>query len=172
MPSFITVLRPHQWVKHAFVLAPMVFALQFDQLEAWRVSLLSVVVFICVSGAVYIFNDVMDVEADRAHPIRKTRPVARGALSIEQAMAEAMMLLAVGTLLLQLLPVGCAWVVVCYFLMNVAYSVKLKQVVILDVVVIATGFVLRVLMGGYALQVAISPWIIIWGAGFYALKLN
>jgi 4-hydroxybenzoate polyprenyltransferase len=158
--AVLVTLRPHQWVKNLFVVAPLVFSKNlFETTMALR-TLGAVAAFCALSGAVYAFNDVRDAEDDRAHPTKKNRPVASGALSERGALITAALLvvLALG---------GCfalSWklgvVAAGYASMNLAYSLALKKVPVIDVVIIAAGFLLRVTGGAYAIDVPISEWLL------------
>lgn len=153
-------LRPHQWVKNLFVLAPLVFSKHlFDTALAAR-SLAAALVFCAVSGAVYTFNDLRDAELDRAHPLKRRRPIASGALSESHAMVLAVVLtgaaLAVGTLVTW--PLAAA--VAAYLAINLGYSLGLKHIAYVDVLLIAAGFLLRVVGGALAIDVPVSPWLV------------
>ncbi|HEU0034147.1 MAG TPA: UbiA prenyltransferase family protein [Kofleriaceae bacterium] len=160
--ALVKTLRPQQWVKNLlFVAAPLVFSRHLtDHVYALRTAL-AVLAFCALSGAVYAFNDVRDVAADRAHPLKRHRPIAAGQLSERAAMISAGVL-AVGAL------AGCAaldWRLAAlagaYLVQNVAYSVKLKQIAFLDVALITSGFLLRVLGGAVAIDVPASEWLLI-----------
>jgi 4-hydroxybenzoate polyprenyltransferase len=161
-------MRPRQWIKNFMIFPAMVFAGQFFDLESLVLTAMGFVVFCCVSGAVYLFNDIQDVEKDREHPKKRFRPIPSGDLPVAVAMRGAgiiMVLSLGGSLAMNLVSskVGFDFFGICvaYLLLQVAYSKVLKHVVILDVGVIATGFVLRVLAGGAILNLMVSPWIII-----------
>ncbi len=153
-------MRPHQWVKNAFVLAPVVFAGSFDDAHLLGRALAAATLFSVVSGSVYLINDVLDVEKDRAHPVKRNRPVASGRVPIPVACAASVCLavtaLALGFWLAPLVGVCLA----SYLALNLAYSVRLKHIAWLDLVIIATGFVIRVLTGGFATQIHISVWLL------------
>jgi decaprenyl-phosphate phosphoribosyltransferase len=159
--ALIKTIRPHQWVKNVFVAAPLVFARHLTEPAYLVRTAIAVLVFSLLSGAVYAFNDVHDVEADRAHPKKKKRPIAAGHLSERGA------LIAAGVLATTALAGGFAlsWklgvVAAIYGAQNIAYSLKLKHVAFVDVGSIAFGFILRVLAGAFAIAVAPSGWLII-----------
>lgn len=161
MLAIIESLRPKQWVKNVFVFAPLVFSLQFMNFSAWLGAVFAAVAFVCVSGTVYIFNDIFDIESDRKHPTKKTRPIASGKLSIKAAWITAAFLLSISLIIASLLPQGCGAVLLTYLIINVLYTKILKHVAVLDVIIISAGFVLRVIVGGLAIDVTISPWIIL-----------
>jgi 4-hydroxybenzoate polyprenyltransferase len=161
MRALIRTLRPHQWIKNIFVAAALVFAQRLREPHDVARTALAVLAFCLVSGAVYAFNDVRDVEQDRLHPTKKFRPIASGALSERAALTWAG-ILAGGSLL------GClalSWklaaFVALYLVQNVLYSIRLKHVAFLDVGLIASGFELRVLAGAAAIDVPASKWVLL-----------
>jgi decaprenyl-phosphate phosphoribosyltransferase len=158
--AIVVTLRPHQWVKNLFVAAPLVFAKHLVDTQYVVRSVLAVAAFCALSGAVYAFNDVRDVEADRAHPTKRHRPIAAGALGERAAMilAGALAVIGLGTAT-ALAPMAGLWAAI-YLTQNLAYSLKLKQVAFVDVILIAAGFILRVMAGGAAIGVAPSPWLL------------
>ena len=163
--SLLRQLRVKQWKKNAVVFAAYVFALgdqnqSLDAWELWKVCL-AAVAFALVSSAVYIFNDLRDAPQDRLHPIKCRRPIASGLVRPGPALGLAAVLLAAG--------LGGAWrlggdllaVIGGYFGLQVLYSLWLKRIPLLDVIVIALGFVLRALAGAVAIHVPISPWLLL-----------
>jgi 4-hydroxybenzoate polyprenyltransferase len=159
--GLVRTLRPQQWVKNVFVAAPLVFAQHLTEpAYLWRTAA-AVLAFCLLSGAVYTFNDVRDVEADRAHPKKKHRPIAAGKLSERAALISAAVLAVIA--LGGCLAIGwkLAMFAGIYLVQNIAYSLKLKQVAFLDVAMIANGFLLRVLGGAAAIAVPASGWLLI-----------
>lgn len=159
--GMLKLLRPKQWVKNAFVLAPLVFAGEFLNPLAIGHSLLALLLFCVAASAVYILNDLKDVEHDRLHPSKaKSRPLAAGIVS----QRAALMMLAV---LYGLLAVGwwflpaVVYVVIAYLLLNAAYTFVLKHQPVVDIFTIAIGFVLRVYAGAMALAVPLSSWMFV-----------
>lgn len=152
-------LRPHQWVKNVFVLAPLFFSKAFLDPASLGIGLLAAFLFCLTSGAVYLLNDVFDVEKDRNHPVKKHRPIASGVLPV-RAGGIAAVVLGLGS-------IGTAFAVDVrfgavlggYLAMNFAYSARLKHLAFIDVSIIATGFVLRVIAGALAIDVYISEWL-------------
>ncbi len=153
-------MRPGQWVKNLFVLAPLVFAKYLDHPERVAQALAAFVSFCVASGVVYLINDIRDLEADRLHPIKKNRPLASGRLRVSVA-AWAAALAALASVALGAL-LGRLFVLVLagYYLLNVAYSLELKTLPYLDVAAIAAGFLLRVLAGSAAVSVSPSQWLL------------
>lgn len=169
LPAPIRALRPHQWVKNIFVLAAMAFAivergsLSLSGLEEQLgYTALAFFSFCLGASTIYLVNDVMDVESDRKHPTKCKRPIAAGEISIPFALALAAACFA-GALALGYAaggsPLAVCWVVFAYMVMNFAYSVRLKHVVLVDAFIIATGFLLRVVAGGLAARAAMSHWL-------------
>ena len=158
--AIVKTLRPHQWVKNIFVAAPLVFAKHLEDASYAIRAGLAVAAFCMLAGAVYAYNDVKDVEADRAHPTKRKRPIAAGHLSERLAMMVAGVLAVAGLgTAFALAPMAGVWAAV-YLVQNLAYSLKLKQVAFIDVILIAAGFILRVMAGGAAIHVAPSPWLL------------
>ena len=158
--GLLKTMRPHQWVKNGFVVAPLVFAEQlFDPTALGRASL-AFALFCLVSGAVYLLNDVRDVDKDRSHPVKRHRPIASGLVPVPVA-ARASALIAVAAIGVGLwLAPGFGLAMAAYMAMNVGYSFGLKNVPWLDVLIIAGGFLLRVLAGAFAIGVHISGWLL------------
>lgn len=158
---FLLSLRPKQWVKNVFIFAPMIFSLHMFQAGyIWR-SLLAFALFSLVTGTTYVFNDVLDRDRDRLHPLKKNRPIASGRLKIRVALPAAALLLAAVLLLIFRFNGEFFLITVFYVGLNVLYSVFLKSMVIVDIMVIALGFVLRVMIGGAVNAIVLFPWILI-----------
>ncbi len=164
LPAHLRALRPHQWSKNVFVLAALVFAMG-DKTSvltpaATLRSIAAFFAFSLVASAVYLLNDILDVERDRAHPTKCKRPIAAGEVSSAMGWALSLACLVAGLGLGRYASGG--WeidqVLGAYAVMNVAYSLRLKHVVLVDAFCIATGFLLRLAAGGYAAGVAISHW--------------
>lgn len=159
--ALIKTIRPHQWVKNLFVAAALVFSRHLTNPEYVLRTGVAVLAFCMLSGAVYAFNDVRDVEADRAHPSKKHRPIASGALSERAALIWSISLAIVALGACLILSWKLAAIAALYLAQNVAYSLKLKQIAFIDVGVIATGFILRVLAGAAAINVPASGWLLL-----------
>lgn len=166
MHKYVQLLRPAQWVKNSFVFAALAFGnafgLKVNGHYAVELALIAFAVFCMASSAGYIFNDILDRNRDRLHPLKKDRPIANRSVSIPAALAVmAVLLILTGAVSLALLPRGFFVTVAAYLLLTTAYSIALKHRMILDVVVIAMLFVLRALGGAAAIQVEASPWLLI-----------
>jgi decaprenyl-phosphate phosphoribosyltransferase len=152
--------RPHQWVKNSFVAAPLVFAQRMDDVTAVTRTVIAIACFCLLSSAVYLLNDLVDVEKDRAHPVKRSRPIAAGTLSVGAARAAAIIAALTGLGVGGWLSPMLAAVGAGYLGLNVAYSFWLKKIAFVDVACIALGFLLRVLGGAYAIPVAPSWWLL------------
>ena len=163
--SILQLIRPKQWIKNMFVFIPMFFAGELFQTHSLCMGVITFVAFSFVASSIYCYNDIVDVDADRRHPVKCRRPVASGAVSVRLAymLMALMLVLSVATVLL--LPpevmANVLAVVLFYYVLNLSYCSKLKQYAILDVCIVAFGFVLRILAGGFACEVALSNWIVI-----------
>jgi 4-hydroxybenzoate polyprenyltransferase len=158
--ALLRTLRPHQWVKNGFVVAPLVFAKRLEDMTALTRSLIAFAAFCALSGAVYAFNDVRDVDADRVHPIKRNRPIAAGKISERAALIAAGVLAAAGLATAFWLDWRCGTCASLYLAQTTAYSVRLKHVAFVDVIMVASGFILRVLGGAYAIPVPASHWLL------------
>lgn len=161
---YIKIIRPHQWIKNIFVFLPMFFGGSLTDTHDIVAAMLTFLAFSFTASSVYCFNDIVDVEADRRHDVKRHRPIANGTISIPRAymLMAVMLMLAVGALSL----IGEGWqhttaVIAAYYIINLLYCKRLKQYAIVDVCVIAAGFVLRILAGGFATGVIISHWLIL-----------
>ena len=161
MSPVLTALRPKQWAKNLFVLAPLVFAHRLTDTVALGRGLLAFAAFCAAASAVYLLNDLVDRDEDRRHPLKRERPIASGALAPPLATAIAIALIAVAALAASRIGVSFAGWLGGYLALNLAYSWWLKQVVILDVMTIAMGFVVRVLAGAAAAAVPVSSWLLL-----------
>ena len=168
---YLQLLRPAQWIKNAVVFAPAFFFLwNAASPGGWtarfraaaKPSLAVFAAFCLVSSAVYVLNDILDAPQDRLHPRKRFRPIASGAVSLNAACIVFVALLCVCTGPIAVIenPAAVSEVVLAYFILQIAYMVFLKHIPILDVVCIATGFVLRAVAGGRATGVALSPWLL------------
>lgn len=171
LAAFLYLIRPHQWVKNGFLLAPLLFSGSLTNLPALIRAIKACFCFCLLSSGVYVLNDLIDVNEDKVHPTKRKRPIASGRIPIRSAI-----LLAIG-----LMGLSISWafnigtdfglIAASYLMINVLYTFKLKHLVILDVFSIATGFILRVLGGAAAISVMPSHWILIC-TGLLALFLG
>ena len=160
LTALFKTMRPRQWTKNVFVFAALVFDKQLLNAESFLRTLAGFALFCLISSSVYIFNDISDVEADRQHPEKKNRPIPSGKLPISVAWVAGVVLVITTFAISYFLAPGFEAVVIMYFLLNMAYTKWLKHIPILDVLVIAAGFVLRVHAGVTLISVErFSPWL-------------
>ena len=164
--AVVLLLRPHQWVKNLFVFLPIFFDRHLFELEYWWPTAVAFVAFSLVASAVYCFNDIHDAPFDQLHPVKKLRPIASGQVSPAAGYVMCTLCVAAGgALLAAFVPstasAGVAGVLSAYLALNVAYCMKLKHYAIVDVFIIASGFVLRLFAGAFASGVPLSHWIVL-----------
>lgn len=162
--SYIQLLRPLQWLKNIFVFAPVFFSSNLLKGEYFWPTVVVFASFCLISSSIYCFNDLQDMDADRQHPKKRSRPIASGAVSVKAGYTLMLFCAIVALLLLPLAHSNNTpylyMIIAAYWLMNIAYCIKLKQYAILDVSIIAIGFVMRVLIGGMATDIWISHWLV------------
>lgn len=158
---FMISLRPKQWIKNIFIFAPLVFSLNFLKFEDVRNSFIAFVLFSLITGSIYILNDCFDKNYDKKHPKKKNRPIASEKLSVCFAVSGAIFIILLALFMIFNFSKNFFYISIIYIVLNILYSVYLKKVVILDVFIIATGFVLRVIIGGVIIKIELSPWILI-----------
>lgn len=168
MNKYLKLLRVEQWVKNLFVFLPLFFSGNITHFDLLLKSIFAFVMFSLTASSIYIINDYSDIESDKKHPEKKNRPLASGAISKSFARIILVMLLLTIVIFMYLsrdFLLDNLWkfasIITFYFVMNLAYTFKLKHVAIVDVCIISTGFVLRVLAGGYATGILISQWAIL-----------
>jgi len=163
--ELILALRPKQWTKNAIVFAPFIFALGDSSQQIARsdfvVVLLAAFCFCLVSSGIYMINDVRDIESDRKHPQKKHRPIAAGRVSRRLAITVGIELILGGIVLGYLLPGRPDLVLGAYVVVQLAYTLFLKQLAMIDLIVIAAGFVLRAIAGAVVIEAEISPWLLV-----------
>lgn len=163
--SILRLTRPKQWIKNMFVFIPMFFGGELFDLHSVWLAVLTFFAFSLVASSIYCYNDIVDVDADRHHPVKCLRPIASGEVSIRMGYILMTLTFCLGMGVLLLLPPEVMSpvmaVIVFYYVLNLAYCSKLKQFAILDVCIVAFGFVLRILAGGFACELALSNWIVI-----------
>ena len=157
--KLLELVRPKQWIKNLFVFAPLFFAGELFHFVPFINTLIAFFAFCGVSSAVYIINDISDIEEDRAHKLKRFRPLASGEVTIRQAQIFFVLIFIVTVLVTTKLNTNFAIAIGTYFILNMMYSLKLKDVVILDVFLISIGFMLRVVGGAVAIPVPLSSWM-------------
>lgn len=159
--AHIKALRPHQWVKNAFVVAPLIFSGKLLAPDAFYHSLLAFAAFsLCASG-IYLLNDTVDYHRDQSHPKKRLRPIASGEVKRVVAIGLAIVCAGGGFALGYLLNTATLWTLISYVVMNIAYSLGLKHVFLVDLFFIAFGFLLRVSVGAFSIGVRLSPWLLL-----------
>ena len=161
MLQLIHAMRPREWVKNVFVLAALVFTKRIFEPGDLLQGSLAFACFCLISGAAYLFNDIRDRENDRQHPLKRRRPIASGALRVSVAAIAAVLLALIALIGGFYVHPHFGIVLLIYAVLNIAYTLYLKHIVILDVMIIAAGFLLRAIGGAVAIQVAISSWFIL-----------
>lgn len=161
MRSILRLLRPQQWLKNAFVFTPLIFSKHLTESEFGVRAVMAFIAFCLVSSSVYIINDILDRNADKLHPVKKKRPIASGQISVPFAAIISLFLFAGSVSISLFLNQSFTGIVLSYFVLQSAYSAVLKHIVLVDVFVIAFGFMLRVFGGAMAIDVMISHWIVI-----------
>ena len=167
--KIIKLIRPQQWIKNFFIFAPLVFGGSLFHIDSLVAAAITFLAFSFAASSIYCFNDINDVADDRRHPEKCHRPIASGAVSIPQAyvLMGGLFLLsfALVALLQGVAAPGAIYrvggVILFYWFMNIAYTAKLKQYAIIDVCIVAFGFVLRLFAGGYAASIPLSKWIVL-----------
>ena len=161
MRNIFTLTRPHQYVKNLFIFLPLFFAGQITDLELLLNVSIAFVAFSVTASAIYIINDLQDIEEDRQHPRKKYRPLAQGNVSKKNALFLMSILFIVGISMMATLSLTAFGILSAYITLNIGYSYYLKYIAILDVTIIAIGFVLRLFVGSKVSEVPLSMWIVI-----------
>jgi 4-hydroxybenzoate polyprenyltransferase len=161
MGALLRLVRVRQAAKNLFVFLPLFFGLELTDLDLLIRAAVAFVAFTLTAWAVYVFNDIQDVEADRRHPVKRDRPLASGEVSEDAAAVMAGTLVVASFALMMTVSAGAVWILALYAVLNGSYSLGLKHVPVLDVCIIALGYVLRVLLGGAATGIPLSAWIVV-----------
>ena len=161
--ELLALLRPHQWIKSGFVFVGVLFGHAWGRPEFVLAACLAAAGFSLAASAVYVANDLIDRERDRVHPTKRLRPLAAGTVSVPAAVALAIVCAGLGLTLAWLAAPRVAMLIAIYLLLNAGYSGGLKHVAVLDVFIIATGFMLRLLAGTVGIGIAASQWLLLCG---------
>lgn len=165
LKNFLLLIRPHQWLKNLFIFLPLFFDQHLLDVGYLLPAAVAFVAYCFAASSIYCFNDIYDREADRLHPKKCKRPIASGAVTVGQGYLLMAVMLGCSVGVAFMLPVDSRWqvlgILLFYYGMNLAYCVRLKQIALVDVFVIATGFVLRILIGGAATHIYLSHWIVL-----------
>ncbi|MEL6700986.1 MAG: UbiA family prenyltransferase, partial [Pseudomonadota bacterium] len=157
--AYVKSLRPHQWLKNILVFLPMLAAHQLDA-GTFLMSLLAFIAFSMIASSVYVFNDLLDLRADRAHPRKRLRPFASGLLPLSTGAGLGLALLASGCMVALALGPAFFGVMLAYFAITLAYSLRLKRLMVVDICALAVLYTLRIIAGGAATDIPISVWLI------------
>ncbi|WP_295007891.1 UbiA prenyltransferase family protein [Sulfurimonas sp.] len=161
MIEILKLFRVHQYIKNLFIFMPLLFSFSFANINDNLNTLIAFILFSLLASSIYIFNDLMDINEDRVHPKKKYRPLASGRVSMNSAKA-LILLLSISSLSISfVVNIELFAVMIIYFLLNISYSLKLKHIAILDIFIIATGFVLRLFAGSAVTGISLSMWIIL-----------
>jgi 4-hydroxybenzoate polyprenyltransferase len=159
--EYFKLFRIPQWIKNSFVFIPLLFSQHFFEREYFVTVLGGFFLFCLVSSMVYIINDIVDMDADRAHPHKKKRPLASGTISVKNAVISLILISLLTAALLNFFNFEFILITVIYFILNMFYSIIFKHIVLLDVFSIAAGFMLRVVGGAFIIDVYLSSWLIL-----------
>ena len=162
--SYMKILRPKQWMKNFFVMLPLFFGGELFNGKALLAGAITFLAYSFAASSIYCFNDIHDVDDDRRHPVKRLRPVASGAVSVSVAYVLMFICFALSMLSMFFLPdyaLQTGGILLLYWLLNLAYCARLKQYAIIDVCIVAFGFVLRLLAGGFATHIPLSKWIVL-----------
>lgn len=161
MKQYIKLMRPYQWIKNFFVFGAIIFSYNFFNIDSIIKVLITFVCLCLISSSVYIMNDIIDVNKDREHLEKKNRPIASGKISISKAFILMLVLLVFSLSISFILNWRLNIIIYVYFINNVLYSFKIKNIVLLDVISIAIGFILRIIAGGIVIDVKLSSWLLL-----------
>ena len=167
--SIIKLLRPKHSVKNLLIFLPLIFGLKDLTLKDFRTSILGFIVFCLVASSIYIINDYKDIEKDRLHPVKKKRPLASGAVTKKEAWITFSVLLLVAIAISFTFPLVSIGLIAGYFVLNLGYSLGLKNIPILDVVTLTSGFMIRLFLGSSLSGIAVSPllYLVVMSGAFY-----
>lgn len=176
MKDFVKLIRVKHWIKNLLIFLPIFFSKNIHNKEKLIGVIIGFISFSLVASSIYIINDIRDLENDKKHPVKKNRPIASGKIKVKNAIAisiifliVAFILLIVGCIVFNANLIGGIFYLILYFALNLAYSMKLKKKPIIDIAILACGFVIRVLFGGAIIKVNISSWLFltIFAISFY-----
>lgn len=161
MREYLKLLRPHQYIKNGFIFTPLFFALKITDVNLLLQTFIAFIAFSLVASSVYIFNDWFDIEEDRNHPRKKSRPLASGTVPTKNAVLLLIFLFTLGMGISFFVNSKIAYLILTYFILNILYTLKLKHISIIDIFIVSTGFVIRLFVGSQVANIPLSFWIII-----------
>ena len=159
--ELLITMRPHQWYKNLVLFVSIIFSLNIQNLQMWSIATSAFFIFCLISGGEYIINDIIDREKDRNHPKKQKRPIASGMLKLNHALLFAIILIIGGLIASYFINIQFMILSISYILLILLYSLILKHIIIVDMLVISIGFVIRAIAGGVAINVFVSPWLIV-----------
>ena len=159
--DFLKLIRISHWIKNLFVFVPIIFSLHLFEIDYFIKTLITFLLFCLSSSVIYVINDIVDLDADKQHPVKKNRPLASGKISIKSAYLIAGILIFLSTFLSYYFDKGLLIIILIFILLNISYSLYFKHKVILDIFAIAMGFSIRVYAGAFIIDVPISSWLIL-----------
>ncbi|MDQ1282555.1 MAG: hypothetical protein QG666_344 [Euryarchaeota archaeon] len=154
-------MRPHQWYKNLVIFVAIIFSYNLFSLEMWLSSLFAFAMFCLISGSVYLINDIKDVDKDQLHPKKMHRPIASGTLASRTALLTAIILLSISLSTSFFVNRSLCYFELLYIVINLLYTLYLKRFALIDVIIVAVGFVLRAIVGSIAINVPVSPWLVL-----------
>lgn len=159
--NIIKLMRPKQWIKNMFVFGALIFSNSFTDIKLLTLTIWAFIAFCFISSSVYVLNDIVDIEKDKAHPKKCKRPLASGAVTIKEAIITGVILVIASLVIGFSINIYLGIVILIYLANNLLYSFKIKNIVLLDIFSIAIGFILRILAGSAAINIVASKWIIL-----------
>lgn len=162
--AYLNLIRPKQWIKNFFVMVPLFFGGELFDVKSLIAGAITFMAYSFAASSIYCYNDIHDVDDDRRHPAKRTRPVASGAVSVFQAYILMGLMILLSMICITFLPennIETGGVILFYWVLNIAYCAKLKRYAIVDVCIVAFGFVLRLFAGGFASDILLSKWIVL-----------
>ena len=161
MEGFFSIIRPQQYIKNLFIFLPIFFVGEITDIQLFSKAFLAFIAFSLSASGIYILNDYKDIKEDRRHPKKKKRPLASGLISTNESMTFMILLFIFGFSLMAYISLKALVILSIYVILNISYSFKLKQIALLDITIIAIGFVLRLFVGSFVTQTSLTMWIVI-----------
>ena len=161
MKDIISLIRVNNWIKNLFIFIPLFFSADLFNYQKLHSTIIVFIGFCFITSFVYIINDIFDKEFDRNHPTKYRRAIASGRVSISYGIAIALFFLISGCIIIYNGSIESLWLSIIYILLNIAYSYKLKKVAIIDMIIIAIGFIIRLFRGAYVGEIELTQWIVL-----------
>lgn len=157
--DYIRLARPKHYIKNLLIFLPLIFSGQLFQLNLFLKILVAFISFSLIASSIYIINDICDREKDRQHKTKRNRPIASGRISIKNAYIFMIVIISIAIILMLNLNINSTFLICLYFILNLGYSIKLKNIPLLDLAILVSGFLIRILLGGVTINVEISNWM-------------